>query len=103
MIVQSPNFRMEAFSAQPPEDLINQWMPRQNHMTPLETLAAPTALHTWKDALRNQQVVHFIDNNSAAANLVKGYSPKVDTSPLIGEYWLTAATIGCDIYRASGV
>ena len=53
-------------------------------MTPLETLAAPVALHTWSAKLANTQLIHFIDNNSAASNLVKGYSNKSDTTPLIG-------------------
>ena len=67
-------------------------------MGQLEILAGPAALLTWPDILRNNQVIHFIDNDSAAANLVRGYSPKVDSSALVGEYWLTAAQLGVDIY-----
>ena len=95
---QSPSFSLEYFSCHAPPELVSQWLPKENHMTPLETLAAPVALHTWSAKLANTQLIHFIDNNSAASNLVKGYSNKSDTTPLIGDYWLTAAEHGIDIY-----
>ena len=98
LITQSPSFSLEYFSCHAPPELVSQWLPKENHMTPLETLAAPVALHTWSAKLANTQLIHFIDNNSAASNLVKGYSNKSDTTPLIGDYWLTAAEHGIDIY-----
>lgn len=38
------------------------------------------------------------DNNAASACLIKGYSPKVDFSELVGVYWLAAASYKVSIY-----
>lgn len=67
-------------------------------MGQLELLAAPAALSTWEDMLQGRQVIHFVDNDSAAANLVRGYSPKQDSYQLVGEYWTLAARAGTDLY-----
>lgn len=42
--------------------------------------------------------MHFIDNDSAAANLVKGYSPLHDSAAIVGDYWLLAAQYKMSIY-----
>lgn len=49
--------------------------PKESYMGQLELLAAPAALSTWAAELTAKQVIHFVDNDSAAANLVRGYSP----------------------------
>ena len=46
------------------------------------TLGGPLALATWPAVLHHTKLFHFIDNDSAAACLVKGYSPQVDSSRL---------------------
>ena len=61
-------------------------------------LAGPLALATWPAVLHHTKLFHFIDNDSAAACLVKGYSPQVESSPLVGDYWLKAAAAGLDVY-----
>ena len=98
LILQDPIFKMEFFSCSPSPDLLTSWLPRENFAGQLEILAGPTALSTWSHLLKGNQVIHFIDNDSAAANLVRGYSPKADSSALVGEYWLIAARPGIDIY-----
>lgn len=67
-------------------------------MGQLELLACPVALHTWTELLDSKQVIHFVDNDSAAAGLVKGYSPQIDSTALIGEYWAQASYSKIDIY-----
>ena len=52
----------------------------------------------WEDDLRRRQVIHFVDNDSAAANLVRGNSPKPDSCQLVGENWTLAARSGIDLY-----
>ena len=44
------------------------------------------------------QIIHFIDNDAAASSLVRGYSPKTDSTALVGEYWSLAAQHGLEIY-----
>ena len=80
------------------EQVLDMWSPRQTYMGQLEILAGPLALSTWPEILSERQVIHFVDNNAAASGLVKGYSPTQDSSPLVGEYWLRAASARSDIY-----
>ena len=61
-----------------PAAIIEKWIPKKNHMSQLEILAAPLALQTWKDKLLRRDVILFIDNEGACSNLVKGYSPHAD-------------------------
>ena len=98
LIVQHPHLRIEYFSASPPIDIVTAWASRHTYMGQLELLACPVALLTWKSSLQKSQILHFIDNDSAAAGLVRGYSPTTDSSPIIGRCWVTAAEFGMDIY-----
>ena len=66
-------------------------------MGQLEILAGPIALHTWASVLKDVRILHFVDNDSASASLVKGYSPRSDSCAL-GIYWLRASSIPVDIY-----
>jgi len=81
-----------------PDNMISKWLPKQSYMGQLELLAAPTALATWQKLLAGKRVIHFVDNDSASACLVKGYSPLVDSCALVGEYWLTACHHSIDPY-----
>lgn len=81
-----------------PDVVVANWLPRANYMGQLEVMAGPVAVSTWHNKLRGRQVIHFVDNDSAAAGLVRGYSPKADSSPLIGHYWLHAACSQVSMY-----
>ena len=81
-----------------PEEMISKWLPKQTYMGQLELLAAPVALATWHDQLQGKRLIHFVDNDSASACLVRGYSPLVDSCALVGEYWLTACHYSIDPY-----
>ena len=64
-------------SWQVPELLVSTWLSKQSYMGQLELLAAPVALATWHKCLQGKRLIHFVDNDSASACLVKGYSPRV--------------------------
>ena len=98
LIIQHPTFSIEYFSAAVPQEIVDSWYPRATYMGQLEALAAPISLSTWKAKLKNRQLLHFIDNDAVASSLVKGYSPKADSTWIINEYWSLAASIGADIY-----
>ena len=98
LIIQEPCFRIEYFSTSVDQSLVDTWVQKSTYMGQLELLAGPVALRTWKHVLQRQQTIHFVDNDSAASGLVKGYSPRIDSSPIIGDYWLLAAEYGMDIY-----
>ena len=67
-------------------------------MGQLELLAAPFALATWSTKAQQRPILFFLDNDSASSNLIKGYSPKVDSSVIVGEFWLMAASLKSSIY-----
>ena len=81
-----------------PEAVLHRWELRSTYIGQLELLAAPLALITWAKQLQRRQIIHFVDNESAAAGLVRGHSSKADSSALIGEYWLTASKQSMEIY-----
>ena len=78
--------------------LVATWVPKKSLMGQLEVLAAPFAFSTWTYRLAGRSIILWIDNDAAAASLVKGYSPKSDSSILVGEFWLLAASIRAHVY-----
>ena len=81
-----------------PQEIIDKWIPKQSYMGQLETLACPLALYTWSSKLRRKRVLLFVDNDSAASCLVRGYSPKQDSCSLVGQFWLAASETETEIY-----
>ena len=81
-----------------PSSLVSTWLPKKSFMGQLELLAAPFALTTWEPRITNRSILLFIDNDSAAASLVKGYSPQHDGASIVGEFWLLAASLRSHVY-----
>ena len=67
-------------------------------MGQLEAFAGPVAFDTCFEHLEGKQVIHFVDNDSATACLIRGYSPKIDSCKIVGEYWLRAASARAFVY-----
>lgn len=89
---------LEYFSWVVPPAVVSSWLPKKSYMGQLEIFAGPVALATWASQLRHRDVLHFVDNDAAAACLVKGYSPKLDSSALVGEHWSHAADAAVNLY-----
>ena len=88
-----------SYSSWPVSDtIVSRWLHKESYMGQLELLAAPFAFSTWRDQVRNRSIILFIDNDSAAASLVKGYSPKLDSGAIVGEFWLLAAKLKAHVY-----
>ena len=98
LIFPPPTRRVEFFTYVVPQILVDQWLPKQTYMGQLEVLAAPLSLATWSSTLSRSRVIHFVDNDAAASSLVRGYSPKVDSSLLVSNYWSLAAESAIDPY-----
>ena len=86
------------FSWAVPTRVVNRWVPKKSYMGQLEILAGPISISTWHECLSDAKVFHFVDNDAASSCLVRGYSPKVDSSELVGVYWLMAASSKVSIY-----
>ena len=89
---------IQHFSWEVPQSIVDRWIVKHAYMGQLELLAGPVSLFTWRKLLSNSKVFHFVDNNAASACLIKGYSPKTDSSELVGVYWLAAAAHKVSIY-----
>ena len=81
-----------------PPALLDQWDVRESYMGQLELLAALFGLRLLSELVSNRQILIFIDNDSAASNLVRGYSKISDSSLIVGEFWLAAASLNADVY-----
>ena len=81
-----------------PENIINKWHFRQSYMGQLELLAPPWAIQLWGHILQGRSIILFVDNDSAAANLVRGYSPMDDSCTMVGNFWLTASSLKLHVY-----
>ncbi len=81
-----------------PDAVLSKWRPRQTYMFPLEIMAGPLAMITWNSKMIDRHLIHFIDNDGAAASLVRGYSPFTDSARLIAEYWLHCAQARAFVY-----
>ena len=89
---------LEYFSWVVPQEVILNWIPKTSYMGQLEILACPVAISTWRSRLSGRRVLLFVDNDSAASNLVRGYSPKTDSSALVGQFWLLASQTKTEVY-----
>ena len=85
-------------SAEVSADLIASWTSRKSYMGQLELLATVLPLSTWPELVRNKHILLFVDNDSAASGLVKGYSPQLDSGAIIGQFWLSAADCKISVY-----
>eukprot|EP00972_Heterocapsa_arctica_P014830 2185739-Heterocapsa_arctica.AAC.1 len=85
-------------SCRVPDAVVRQWIPKKQMIGQIELFAGPLALATWANMLTDQPLLHFIDNDSALAALVKGYSPKRDSSRIVGDFWLLAAKFKLFVY-----
>ena len=81
-----------------PHVIIDSCLPKQTYMGQLEILACPMALATWEKRIEHRRIILFVDNDAAAACLVRGYSPKTDSSALVGTFWLLASQCKSEIY-----
>ena len=82
------------------QQTIDEFVPgKQTYIGQLEALAAAAAYESIneidKARLKDRLVLHWIDNTSAVAGLVKGYSPKSDTGRIINSLQVRLSVLMC--------
>lgn len=93
-VLISPSGRIECFGFNVPEDLVDHWRTSCHKKTVInqaELWPAVLARSHWRNELRGQRLVHFIDNDAARDSLIKGYSPVIESGRLVGASWLLDA------------
>jgi len=67
----------------PDETTIRFFMRKGQYIGQLELLAATACYYSLPDIFRGREVIHFVDNTSAIAALIKGYSGAPDSSRIV--------------------
>jgi hypothetical protein len=73
-----------------PDAFMQRFVEREQYIGQLELLGAVAVYYTLPHLLRGRHVVHYIDNASAMAALVKGYSGAPDSARIIHSFWALA-------------
>lgn len=81
-----------------PHYVVQNWAPRSNYMGQIGILTGPLALFTWRSLLFKAQFIHFVDNISAASNLIKGFGPIIDSALLVSCYWVAMSQLQAEPY-----
>ncbi len=72
-----------------PPDMIASWTPRSTQIFPAEAMAVYAAIHCHAQELQGQDVIVFVDNEAAAAALIRGSSSSADVGVISqAVHWL---------------
>ena len=74
-------------AARPDSTTIGFFMRKAQYIGQLELLAAVCCYYSFPDIFRDREVIHFIDNTSALAALIKGYSGLPDSARIVHAFW----------------
>lgn len=96
-VIFSPRlWRPQAFGLAIPDHIVRGWQSGNKRQTIAQAELAPALLArlTWGEALKECEVVHYIDNEGSKFSLIKGYSPSLACSRLLGSIWQEEARLG---------
>jgi hypothetical protein len=95
-VIFSPRRRRPlGFTAIIPEHVVQSWLPKQQQIGQAEAFAPLVALCAWPELFRDICLLHFVDNTSALACFLKGYSSKQDTAAIVGIMHLWLCHLRC--------
>ena len=80
-----------------PPDVLQAFVHRKQYIGQLELLAAVAAYTTFPDILRGRRVIHWIDNTSALAGLIKGYARAPDSARIVHAFHAFNAGLQADV------
>ena len=70
-----------------PKSVLKQFVPgKKQYIGQLELLYAVAVYTTLPKKFANRRVIHFIDNTSAVAGLIKGYSRAIDSGRIVNAF-----------------
>ena len=79
-------------------EVLEKFVQRKQYIGQLELYAALLAYSTFKDELRGRKAVHWIDNTSALAALIKGYSRVPDSAQIVHAYHSLVLGLKCKVW-----
>jgi len=81
-----------------PESFMRLFAVRTQYIGQLELLAAVAVYYSMPEVFRDRPVFHFIDNASALAAIVKGYSSSVDSARVVHSFWALVSGLCADVW-----
>ena len=78
--------------------VLDVWRPRDQHISPAETLAPSAALGQHPEVFRGRDMLWFVDNESACSTLVRGASSQEDVAGIAECTHLVVMALGCRIW-----
>jgi hypothetical protein len=87
-----------ALTAVIPPTLVAQFEAKSTHIGQAEIFAALLLPWFLQEHVAKKPVLHFIDNQSALAGLIKSTSSKHDSQALLGTYAIMMATLECLVW-----
>lgn len=81
-----------------PEEYMQQFQVRRQYIGQLELLAAVAAYTTFHAELRDRRVIHWIDNTSALAGLIRGYAGAIDSAHIVHAFHALNAGLRTDVW-----
>ena len=97
---EGPTQPEEVYFAQDKTDpkVMRKFHRREQYIGQLEICYAVTPYWTLGEKLKGRQVIHFIDNTSACAALVKGYASCIDSGLLVNAFHAFNAGLRADVF-----
>lgn len=81
-----------------PEVFMRLFAVRTQYIGQLELLAAVAVYYSMPEVFRGRRVLHFIDNASALAAIVKGYSSSEDSARVVHSFWALVSGLSSDVW-----
>ena len=81
-----------------PPEVVAIWDPRHQYIGQLELYYAVAPYWTLPEVFKDRQVLHFIDNTSACAGLIKGYARALDSGLIVNAFHAFNAGLKADVY-----
>ena len=87
--------RVVGFSCKVPPSFIEELLPKKQQIGQLEALVPLVALWTFPSLFKGRDILWGVDNTSAEAALIRGYSTKADTAPIVAATSILLAKHHC--------
>lgn len=82
-----------------PRDVIDKFVPgKKQYIGQLELLYAVAPYTSLPNVFKGRQVIHFIDNTSACAALIKGYSRAIDSGLIVNAFHAFNVGMRADVF-----
>ena len=81
-----------------PTEVVGAWEYRKQYIGQLEILYAVAPYFTVPEVFAGREVLHFIDNTSACAALIKGYSRAIDSGLIVNAFHAFNVGIQADVW-----